>query len=62
MGSWGGGSNPDEDIPLLDKLYSQRKLNLQSLAGESYQLPQINEAMNDVRQRRVTRASISFNW
>ena len=62
MGSWGGGSNPDEDIPLLDNLYSQRKLNLENLAGKSYQLPQINEAMNDVRQRRVTRASISFNW
>lgn len=60
-GSWGGGSKPDRDIPLLDELYSQKKLNLEKLAGESYQLSHINEAMEAVRQRQTTRASILFS-
>ena len=60
-GSWGGGSKPDQDIPLLDKLYCQKKLKLEKLAGKSYRLSQINEAMDEVRQRRATRASISLN-
>lgn len=60
-GSWGGGSKPDQDIPLLDELYGQKKIDLEKLAGKSYQLSQINEAMDEVRQRRTTRASILFN-
>ncbi len=60
-GSWGGGSKPDQDIPLLDKLYGEGKLALEKLAGKSYQLSQINEAMDDVRHRRITRASISLH-
>ncbi|MGH1351080.1 MAG: zinc-binding dehydrogenase, partial [Methyloligellaceae bacterium] len=30
-GTWGGNSSPDKDIPLLDQMYAQGKLNLEPL-------------------------------
>lgn len=60
-GSWGGGSKPDRDIPLLVDLYNKGKLpNLELLLSEEYSLENINTAMSDLRQRRITRAIIAF--
>ena len=57
-GSWGGSSKPDQDIILLDKLYARGSLPLENLIGNTYPLSQINKAMDDVRFRQTTRASI----
>ncbi|MEJ6473061.1 zinc-binding dehydrogenase [Pseudoalteromonas piscicida] len=60
-GSWGGNSRPDVDIPKLVKLYQIHNLPWESLLSNSYKLEQINEALNDLEARRITRALIEIN-
>jgi len=60
QGSWGGESNPEEDIPKFAKLYRDGKLPLEKLLTHRYSLDQINEALNDLEQRRVCRPLIEF--
>jgi len=61
MGSWGGDSKPEEDIPRFAKLYLEGKLPLEKLLTRRYSLNQINEALNDLEQRKVGRPLIEFN-
>ena len=61
MGSWGGDSKPEEDIPKFAKLYLEGKLPLEKLLTRRYSLNQINEALNDLEQRKVGRPLIEFN-
>jgi len=60
-GSWGGDSDPDRDIPRFAKLYLEGKLPLTKILGRRYGLPQINEALADIENRRVTRALLEIN-
>lgn len=60
-GSWGGNSNPDSDIPKLVNLYKEHNLPLDKLLSASYQLDDINNALNDLDERKITRALISIN-
>jgi S-(hydroxymethyl)glutathione dehydrogenase/alcohol dehydrogenase len=57
-GSWGGESQPDEDIPRFAELYRQGKLPLEKLITQRYPLEQINRALDDLEQGRVGRALI----
>ncbi len=57
-GSWGGSSNPDVDIPKIAQLYLDGKLPLQKLFDKKYTLEQINEAIDDLENRRVIRPLI----
>ena len=50
LGSHGGESNPEKDIPRFLKLYNQNKLNLDELISTSYPLSKINVAIDDMRQ------------
>lgn len=59
-GSWGGESKPDYDIPRFAQLYSQGKLPLGRLITHYYSLEQINQALNDLEQRKVGRALIKM--
>ena len=55
-GTWGGGSKPDRDIPLLDQMYAQGKLKLEPLLSHTYALDEINTALDDLENRRIVRA------
>lgn len=60
-GSWGGGSCPDQDVPKFVAMYEEGKLpNLDLLLSKEYSLDDINEAMEDLRLRKVNRAIIAF--
>lgn len=58
LGSWGGGSKPDRDIPRFAQLYKDGKLPLEKLISHRYSLEQINQALEDLKNRRVVRALI----
>jgi S-(hydroxymethyl)glutathione dehydrogenase / alcohol dehydrogenase len=59
-GSWGGGCNPDLDIPKFADFYLAGKLPLQRLLGKRYPLEEINHALDDLEQRKITRALITM--
>lgn len=59
-GSWGGESQPDEDIPRFAELYRQGKLPLEKLITHRYPLEQINRALDDLEQGKVGRALIEI--
>jgi S-(hydroxymethyl)glutathione dehydrogenase/alcohol dehydrogenase len=60
-GSWGGASHPDRDIQVFERLYNEGKLPLRKLLTKTYRLDQINDALEDIRQRRVNRPLIAIN-
>jgi S-(hydroxymethyl)glutathione dehydrogenase/alcohol dehydrogenase len=60
QGSWGGNSMPDQDIPKFAKLYLDGKLPLDKLISRKYSLEQINQALEDLENRKVARALIEF--
>lgn len=59
-GSWGGESKPDRDIPLIAELYRNGQLPLEKLLSRRYSLAQINEAFDDLENRRIVRAIIDM--
>jgi S-(hydroxymethyl)glutathione dehydrogenase/alcohol dehydrogenase len=60
-GSWGGGSDPDRDIPMLAQLYLEGKLPLEKLITKRYSLEAINEALDDLENQRVGRPLIEID-
>jgi len=60
-GSWGGACLPDRDLPKFFKLYKEGKLPLEKLLEKRYTLEQINEALDDLENRKVTRPLIEIN-
>ncbi|MES2686062.1 MAG: zinc-binding dehydrogenase [Pseudomonadota bacterium] len=60
-GSWGGSSNPDQDIPKFANLYLQGRLPLEKLLTKRYSLDQINEALDDLELHRVGRPLIEID-
>ncbi|MDA7818274.1 zinc-binding dehydrogenase [Sulfurimonas sp.] len=57
-GSWGGSSKPDIDIPKLAQLYLDGKMPLEKLIDKKYILDDINDALNDLENRKVIRPII----
>ena len=57
-GSWGGGCDPDRDVPRFAELYRQGRLPLERLITRRYTLDQINEALDDLEGRKVGRPLI----
>ena len=60
-GSWGGGSNPDRDIPMFAKLYLEGTLPLVKLITRRYSLEAVNEALDDLEHHRVGRPLIEID-
>lgn len=60
-GSWGGQSRPDTDIPRFAGLYAEGHLPLAHLLDRSYPLDAINQALDDLEARRITRALIEIS-
>ena len=60
IGSWGGESNPDLDIPKYLEMYAKKLLPLDKLISPAYKLHEINNAFEDLAQAKVNRAIIDF--
>ncbi len=60
FGSWGGGCNPDTDIPKLAEIYLKGQLPLDKLVSKKYKLDNINEALNDLENGKVFRPIIEM--
>ncbi len=61
IGTWGGATNPDVDIPFYAQQYLDGKLNVDSLISETYSLININKAFKDLREGKVIRALVDIN-
>lgn len=57
-GSWGGGSKPDVDIPILHSLLERGKFSISNLITKRYKLEEINNALDDLEFGRVFRPLI----
>lgn len=60
-GSWGGSCNPDIDLPKFFQLYLNGKLPLEKLLDKRYTLEDINEALDDLEHRKVSRPLIEID-
>ena len=60
-GSWGGGCNPDVDIPEFARLYREGKLPLEKLITKRYTLDEINVALDDLEHRLVGRPLLEID-
>lgn len=57
-GSWGGDTVPDRDIPHFDKYFQNGLLPLDKLISKTYSLSTINEAIDDLRNKKIARALV----
>jgi S-(hydroxymethyl)glutathione dehydrogenase/alcohol dehydrogenase len=60
IGTWGGETKPDRDIPLYVDLYMKGRLKLENLITHCYSLDNINSAIEDLKSGKVGRALIDF--
>lgn len=60
LGTWGGDNVPDRDYPRYIKLISAGKLNVASLLSTVYRLDEINQALDDLEQGKVSRPLIAM--
>jgi S-(hydroxymethyl)glutathione dehydrogenase/alcohol dehydrogenase len=58
VGTWGGETQPDRDIPHYAELYLNGKLKLNALITHEYPLEQINQAFEALEDGKVGRALI----
>lgn len=58
VGTWGGETNPDRDIPMYARMYEAGKLPLGELITHTYCLEDINQALDDLESGKVGRALI----
>ncbi len=59
-GSWGGGSRPDVDIPLIFSNFTQSNINLEPLQGHFYDLSEIKNAFKDLNEGKIIRPIIKM--
>ena len=60
-GSWGGACYPDRDLPKFFELYKQGKLPLHKLLEKRYTLEEVNQALDDLENRKVTRPLLEID-
>ena len=60
VGSWGGESRPDTDIPRYAALFKAGRLPLSQLITAEYPLAEINSAFDDLEGGRVARALVAI--
>jgi S-(hydroxymethyl)glutathione dehydrogenase/alcohol dehydrogenase len=61
IGTWGGGSDPDRDIPRFADWYLAGRLPLAHLITRRYALGEINDALDDLEHQRVGRPLIEID-
>jgi S-(hydroxymethyl)glutathione dehydrogenase/alcohol dehydrogenase len=61
IGSHGGETIPEVDIPRINNLYLENRINFKKLISKTYNLNEINTAISDIRNGFVSgRVSIKF--
>lgn len=60
-GTWGGACDPDRDLPRFFDLHAQGKLPVEKLLSKRYRLDDVNEALSDLEQRKITRALLEID-
>ena len=60
VGTWGGESQLDRDIPLYVDLCLTGKLKLDAMITHQYRLEETNQALEDLEQGKVGRALITM--
>jgi len=60
VGTWGGESQPDRDIPLYANLHLSERLKLGALITQSNRLEEINRTLDDLESGKVGRALIDM--
>ncbi|MBN1612933.1 MAG: zinc-binding dehydrogenase [Deltaproteobacteria bacterium] len=58
VGTWGGETDPDKDIPFYEKLFLSNAVNLKPLVHSVYPLYQINEAIKNMEKGQAGRCLI----
>jgi len=61
VGSWGGESRIEEDIPLFARMMDNQKFDLKNLVTHTYGLTELNNAMDDLEAGRVGRALLAVS-
>jgi S-(hydroxymethyl)glutathione dehydrogenase / alcohol dehydrogenase len=61
VGTWGGETDPDRDIPRFVDQYMRGDLELESLITHEYQLKDINAAVGDLDKGKVGRAALKLS-
>lgn len=61
MGTWGGETQPDHDIPIYVDLFLSGRLNLKKLIGYTYNLIEINEALEALEKEKMGRILIDMS-
>jgi S-(hydroxymethyl)glutathione dehydrogenase/alcohol dehydrogenase len=60
VGSWGGDTVPDRDVPRYARLFREGKLPLTDLITRDYPLEDVNAALDDLERGRVARALVKM--
>jgi S-(hydroxymethyl)glutathione dehydrogenase/alcohol dehydrogenase len=60
VGTWGGETQPDDDIPRYVEWFRAGHLPLAELITREYRLEEINDALIDLEQGQVTRALVKM--
>lgn len=60
VGTWGGETDPDKDIPNYADLFLTGKLNLSFFTSHIYSLFDINNSFDDLASGKINRALIEF--
>ncbi|MDD5109271.1 MAG: zinc-binding dehydrogenase [Candidatus Omnitrophica bacterium] len=61
VGTWGGETNPDRDIPLYAQWYLKGKLGLSDLITHCFKLNRVNEALEGLNCGKAGRILIDMN-
>lgn len=61
IGTWGGETNPDKDIPVYLDWYREQKLELGDLVAKTYALSEINQALEDLEAGELKRGLINMD-
>jgi len=60
IGSWGGGAQPDRDIPMYAQLHLTGELHLEALDTQEFALGGVNDALEALEQGRLGRALLNM--
>jgi hypothetical protein len=60
VGSWGGDTDPDVDIPTYVRLWQAGRLRLERLITHEYALEDVNQALEDLEAGRLGRGLIDM--
>lgn len=61
IGTWGGETQPDRDILMYVDFFLSERLDLEKLIGDTYNLKDINEALNSIEKGKMGRVLIDMS-